>query len=149
MTRDEWDVVLRPHVTPLFAYAAAVVVAVVAVIAAVFMRITSTGVVFRTADQIAVAGVGLIVAGAILLLARPRLRIGPAGLGVRNVLGYRLIPWADVVAVSFPVGAHWARVDLPDYEYIPVLAIQAVDRERAVNAMDTLRELVAKYRQLA
>ena len=146
MTRDGWDVVLRPHVTPLVAYVVATVVAVVAVLAGVFMRIASTGVVFRVADQVAVAGVGIIVAGAILLLARPRLRVGPAGLAVRNLLGYRVIPWSDVVDVSFPIGARWARVDLPDYEYVPVLAIQAVDRERAVTAMDTVRELTGKYR---
>ena len=31
------------------------------------------------------------------------------------------------MGVSFPDGARWARLDLPDDEYVPVLAIQAVD----------------------
>ena len=48
--------------------------------------------------------------------------------------------------MSFPPGARWARVDLPDDEYIPVMAIQAVDKERAVEAMDKVRELRARYR---
>lgn len=143
---DRWDVVLRPHVTPLVAYAASAVVAVAAVIAGVFMGVKSTGVASRTADQIALAGLGLVVAGAILLLARPRLRVGPGGLSVRNLLGYRLIPWRNVVDVSFPIGARWARVDLPNDEYVAVLAIQAVDRDRAVAAMDVVRELSASYR---
>jgi hypothetical protein len=52
-----------------------------------------------------------------------------------------------VVDVSFPIGARWARVDLPDDEYVPVMAIQSVDKERAVDAMDTVRALVAQYRR--
>jgi photosystem II stability/assembly factor-like uncharacterized protein len=51
-----------------------------------------------------------------------------------------------VVAVSFPAGARWARIDLPDDEYIPLMAIQAVDKDRAVDAMDTVRRLLAQYR---
>ena len=62
------------------------------------------------------------------------------------MLGYRLIPWDEVVDVSFPPGARWARVDIADYEYVPILAIQSVDRERAVAAMDTVRALMARYR---
>jgi len=73
-------------------------------------------------------------------------RVGPSGIAVRNVLGYQLIPWSNVVDVSFPRGARWARVELPDDEYIPVMAIQAVDRERAVDAMDAVRRLLARYR---
>ena len=73
-------------------------------------------------------------------------RVGAAGLSVRNVLSDRLVPWDDVVGVSFPVGARWARIDLPDDEYIPLMAIQSVDKDRAVAAMDTVRSLVARYR---
>jgi len=51
-----------------------------------------------------------------------------------------------VVGVSFPAGRRWARIDLPDDEYIPLMAIQAVDKERAVDAMDTVRSLLARYR---
>ena len=72
--------------------------------------------------------------------------MGPDGVAVRNLLGYRLIPWSEVVGVSFPPGARWARVDLPDDEYVPLMAIQSVDKERAVDAMDKVRALVSKYR---
>ncbi len=89
---------------------------------------------------------GLVVAGALLLFARPTLRVGAAGLSVRNLLGYRLIPWSEVVGVSFPAGSRWARIDLPDDEYVPLMAIQAVDKDRAVQAMDTVRSLLARYR---
>ena len=64
---------------------------------------------------------------------------------MRNLLTYRLIPWSEIVDVSFQDGARWARVDLPDDEYVPAMAIQAVDKQRAVDAMDRVRELVARY----
>jgi hypothetical protein len=118
----------------------------VGVVLGLLLKIASTGVVFQTADQVAIALLGVVIAGAALLFARPRLRVGASGIAVRNLFGYRLIPWSDVVDVSFPRGARWARVDLPDDEYVPVMAIQAVDKERAVEAMDRVRDLLAHYR---
>ena len=143
---DEWDVVLRPYRTPIFAYVAAFLIAAAHIVVGLLLKIRSSGVIFQTADQVAMALLGVVIAGAVLLFARPRLRVGAAGLSVRNLLGYRLVRWADVVGVSFPGGSRWARIDLPDDEYIPVMAIQAVDKERAVAAMDTVRSLLARYR---
>jgi hypothetical protein len=37
-------------------------------------------------------------------------------------------------------------VDLAFNEYVPALAIQSFDGERAVAAMDTVRELMNRYR---
>jgi hypothetical protein len=142
-----WELQVRPHLTPYFAYGAAILILAAQVVVGVLLKAKSTGVVFQTADQVAMAGLGVLIAGAVLLFARPRLRAGKAGLAVRNMLGEKLIAWPDVVSVSFPAGARWARVDLADDEYIPLMAIQAVDKERAVAAMDALRELVARYRE--
>lgn len=144
--RDGWDVVLRPHLTPYFAYAAAFLIAAVHIAVGFLLKIKSSGVIFQTADQVAMGVLGVVIAGCVLLLARPCLRVGAAGLSVHNVLGYRLIPWPDVVDISFPQGARWARIDLLDDEYVPVMAIQAVDKGRAVDAMDTVRALLARYR---
>jgi hypothetical protein len=145
-TESDWDAQLRPHLTPYVAYAVAVVLVVAHVVVGLLLKIGSTGVIFQTSDQIAMAGLGFVLAGLVLLFARPRLRVGPVGLSVRNLLGDRLVPWSDVVGVSFPAGARWARIDLPDDEYIPLMAIQSVDKERAVDAMDTVRALLARYR---
>ena len=49
-------------------------------------------------------------------------------------------------ACRFRAAPAGRRVDLPDDEYIPVMAIQAVDKERAVDAMDSVRGLLARYR---
>jgi hypothetical protein len=141
-----WDLEVRPRLTAYFAYGAAVIIVATGAILGVLLKISSTGVIFQTADQVAIALLGVVIAGAVLMFARPRLRVGKQGVAVRNLFGYRLIPWSDVVGVSFPLGARWARVDLPDDEYVPVMAIQAVDKERAVEAMDSVRELLARYR---
>jgi hypothetical protein len=143
---SDWDLEIRPHLTPYFAYGAALIFVASGVILGLLLKIRSSGVIFQTADQIAFALLGVVMAGLVLLFARPRLRIGSQGVAVRNLLGYKLIPWSDVVGVSFPRGARWARVDLPDDEYVPVMAIQAVDKIRAVDAMDQVRDLLVRYR---
>lgn len=141
-----WDLVCRPHLTPIFAYGAAVLILVAHIAVGLVLKAGATGVVFQTADQVAMVVLGVILAGLALLFTRPRLRVGSAGLSVRNVFSDKLIRWPDIVGVSFPAGSRWARIDLPDDEYIPVMAIQAVDKERAVHAMDAVREQLARYR---
>lgn len=142
----DWDAEIRPHLTPYFAYGAAAVIVIAHVAVGLLLKVGSTGVIFRTSDQVAMALLGVVLAAVVLLFARPRARVGAAGVSVRNVWSDKVIPWSDVVGVSFPQGARWARLDLPDDEYIPLMAIQAVDRERAVVGMDKLRAGMARYR---
>jgi Bacterial PH domain len=141
-----YDLEVKPHLTPYFAYGAAFLIAAAHVTVGFLLKIRSSGVIFQTSDQVAMGLLGVIIGGGVLLFARPRLRVGPQGMFVRNLLNYRLIPWSQVVDVSFPPGARWARVDLPDDEYLPLMAIQSVDKERAVDAMDAVRALLARYR---
>ena len=145
MTGTEWDLEVRPHLTPIFAYGSAAIVLVAHIAVGALLKVGSTGVIFRTYDQVAIAMVGVVIAGFLCLFARPRLRIGPSGVAVRNLFGYRFFRWDEVVDVSFPPGARWARLDLPDDEYIPVMAVQAVDKVRAVEAMDQIRVLLQRY----
>lgn len=141
-----WDAEFRPRLMRLGAYAVAGLIAVAGIVVSALNR-RSSGAYMRVADQIAWGGLAVLIALAILLLlTRPRVRVGPAGIQVRNVVEERLIPWSNVVDVSFPEGKRWARVDLEAYEYVPLVAVQAVDRERAVSAMDTMRELMTRYR---
>jgi hypothetical protein len=146
---QQWELEVRPHLTPYFAYGAAILILAAHVAVGALLKIGSTGVYFQTADQVAMAGLGVVFACAALLFARPRLRAGKPGLAVRNLLGEKLVAWPDVVDVSFPPGARWARVELPDDEYVSAMAIQAVDKERAVAAMDAVREVLARYKPAA
>lgn len=145
MSNSEWDLEVRSHLTPIFAYGAAAVILAAHVVVGFLLKVGSTGVFFRTYDQVAIALMGVVVAGFVCLFARPRLRVGPAGVAVRNLFGYKLFPWTDVVDVSFHPGARWARLDLPDDEYVPVMAIQAVDKLRAVEAMERVRAAFERY----
>jgi len=138
--------VVRPRKVRVVAWIGAVALLVLFVVVAVVLRNSDTGVYFRLADQVALVLLGLLLAGGVLLLALPRVRADADGIEVRNLLITRRLPWRDVERVAFPDGASWARLDLPDDEYLPVLAIQAVDRQRAVEAMRRLRALHAAAR---
>ena len=141
----EWDAVFRPRTLSRTAWVVAAIIAVAGITVAVFNN-RSSGAILRPADQIAMAGIALVIAGALLVLTRPRLKVGPAGLAVRNLLDYRVIPWKQVVDFSFPPGRRWARIDLPADEYVPVVAVQSVDREYAVTAMETVWAAMERYR---
>ncbi|MGH3720507.1 MAG: PH domain-containing protein [Pseudonocardiaceae bacterium] len=135
----------RPRKVRQVAVVAAVVLVAVFTVVAVLLRRTSTGVYFRFSDQVAMMLVGFLLAGAALLFARPRVRAGAEGVEVRNLLGARTVPWELVLRVSFPDGAPWARLELPDDEYIAVMAIQSVDGRRAVRDIRALRAVHAEH----
>ncbi|MEJ3654898.1 PH domain-containing protein [Actinomycetes bacterium KLBMP 9759] len=139
-------VVLRPRKVLIAAWVGAVAVVVVFAVLAVILRNTATGVYFTVADQVSVLLLGVFIAGGLLLVARPRVRADANGIEVRNILMTRTYPWTDVRRVAFPDGASWARLDLPDDEYIPVMAVQAVDGTRAVEGIRALRALHAAAR---
>ena len=132
---------LRPRRVRVAAWVCAVGTVVAFVVVALLLRTSNTGVYFRTADQVAMVLLGVLIAAGVLLLARPRVRADARGVEVRNVGVPRYLPWELVRAVSFPDGASWARLDLPDDEYLAVMAVQAVDGQRAVAAMRQLRAL--------
>jgi len=135
----------RPRKARRVAVAAAVLLVAVFTVVAVLLRRTPTGVYFRVSDQVAMVLLGLLLAGAALLFARPRVRAGAEGVEVRNLLGSRTLPWELVLRVSFPDGAPWARLEIPDDEYIAVMAIQAADGGHAVQAIRALRAVHAEH----
>jgi hypothetical protein len=136
-------VVVRPRKVLISAWIGAVVTLVLFTVIAVLLRNSPTGVYFRFADQVALVLLGVLIAAGVLLLARPRVRADADGIEVRNILVTHRYAWSDVVRVAFPDGASWARLDLPDDEYVSVLAIQAVDGTRAVDAITRVRALHA------
>ncbi|MDT7706226.1 MAG: hypothetical protein QOG20_1833 [Pseudonocardiales bacterium] len=139
-------VVVRPRKAVIASWIGSVVIVVLFVVIALVLRNTATGVFFRFADQVALVLMGLFIAGGVLLLARPRVVADAEGLEVRNFLLSRYYSWEVVEHIAFPDGASWARLDLPDDEYMPVLAIQAVDGTRAVDGIRRVRALHAAAR---
>jgi PH (Pleckstrin Homology) domain-containing protein len=137
--------VVRPHRVRRIAIPVAAALVVIFVVIAVLLRSGSTGVQFGLSDQVSIAAIGVVLAAGALLFVRPRVVADADGVEVRNVLFGQLVPWSMITAVSFPDGAPWARLELPRDEYVPVVAIQAADGERAVAAIRELRALHREY----
>ena len=130
----------------LCALAAAVVVGI-ALVVALSLKSASTGVVvFRTDDQIAIFGLGLALGAAILALGRSRVDADAEGVRIRNVVIRHELPWTAVRAVSFARTSPWATLQLENDDEVAVLAVQAADKERAVQAVEALRALHAAKR---
>lgn len=136
---------VRPLRARWIALVLAVVLVTVFSVVAALLRRTDTGVYFRTSDQVAMVLLGCLLGGAALLFARPRVRADADGIMVRNIVGTHRLPWELVLRVSFPDGASWARLELPDDEYLAVMAIQAADKDHAVRAIHALRALHHRY----
>lgn len=137
-------VTARPIKTTRLAVAAAAVVLVVFVVVAIVMPHANAGAHFSWKDQVATGVIGVVLAGFILVLTRPRLRADEGGVHIRNHWGpEKTVPWDVIVAVEFPKGRHFARLVLPADETIPLYAVQRSDREHSVAVMRELRELLA------
>jgi hypothetical protein len=131
----------RPRKVRVLAVIGAVLFVAVFTVVAILLRNTPTGVYFYLSDQIAMVILGILLACGALMFARPRVRADLDGIEVRNMLGARHYRWSDIESISFPESSAWARLELPDDEYVPVLAVQAIDGEHAVTAMRELRRL--------
>ncbi|MBF6330969.1 PH domain-containing protein [Nocardia transvalensis] len=144
-TQPEWDLEIRPRRSVRTARIVAAVIAILFTIAGIATPHSATGVNIRVADQIALVCFGWLLAAAVLLLTRPRVRVGPRGVSVRNILGDNDFAWRDIRGVSIPDKKAWARLELAGDEYAPMLAIRVNDGDHAAHAMERFRELGAKY----
>ena len=105
------------------------------VIAVLLGNTRSEGVVFGVGDQVAMVLLGLLVAGGVLLLARPSLVADDRGLRVRNIVASHDVPWEVVREVAFRDGSPWATLELADDDQLALLAVQASDGDRSVAAV--------------
>ncbi|MGH3660545.1 MAG: PH domain-containing protein [Micromonosporaceae bacterium] len=133
----------RPRRAGVVCWIAAVSVVVVFSAVATGLRGgTEGGGVFGVADQIAMVGLGLVGGAGILAFTRPRVRADSQGIWIRNVVGTYELPWSLVHSVRFDRGAPWASLELVDDDVIPVMAIQAADKEHAVDTVRRVRALL-------
>jgi hypothetical protein len=96
---------------------------------------------FQRGDQAAMIGLGVLIALGILAFIRPRVSADADGIKVRNVVGGYDLPWSVVRAVRFDRNSPWAILELYDDEQVSLHALQAVDKEYAVDGVRTLRAL--------
>ena len=127
----------------LCALVAAVVVAV-GLFVALTLRSNSTGVIeFGAADQIAVAGLALLLGAGVLALGRSRVDADAETVRFRNLVITHELPWDAVRAVAFDRKSSWATLRLRNQDEVALFAVQAVDGEHAVRAVEGLRALLA------
>lgn len=96
---------------------------------------------FQRGDQFAMVGLGVLGALGILLFTRPRVEADARGVRVRNVIGAYELPWEVIRGVRFDRGAPWASLELHDDDLLPMVALQAADKEIAVDGVRALRRL--------
>lgn len=100
---------------------------------------------FQRGDQVAMIGLGVLFALGILLFTRPRVEADARGIRVRNLVGGYDVTWDLVRAVRFNRGTPWASLELDDQELVPMLALQAADKQYAVEGVRALRTLHQNY----
>ncbi|MEO7125141.1 MAG: PH domain-containing protein [Nakamurella sp.] len=135
--------VIRPRKIAIFGAISAI--AVLATMIVLGLLLQADGIPMRAVDKIGFMSVGLFGAATIMLVARPKITAGVSGMSVRNVLGDTVLPWPVVHKIAFPPGSHWALAILADDETLPLMAIQAMDKGRAVDALKALRALHETY----
>jgi hypothetical protein len=102
---------------------------------------------FHVEDQIAMIFLGLLAAAAVLMFTRPRIIADADGVRVRNLLAWKYFPWPVIAAVRFDRGSPWVALDLQDDDVISVMAVQAADKEYALDTVRALRRLHAASRE--
>jgi len=130
----------------LCALLAFVVLAVMVYVALTLKETTNTVVTYGTADQVAMVGLGVVLAAGFVALGRSRVDADAQGVRFRNIALGQQLPWSAVRAVAFERTSSWASLVLENGDEVSLFAVQAVDRERAVAAVEGLRALHAAAR---
>jgi Bacterial PH domain len=129
--------------------AGAVLLAVFAVVAYLLPRGSAGGEQFGPADQVAFFLIGVLLSAVVLRFTRVRVIADQSGVRVRNYVGEKFVPWQVVAGVRMDDGSPWASLDLQDDDTVALLAVQANDGARAVDAVMALRDLLARSRDEA
>lgn len=133
-----------PRVMRLTCAAVGAVIVVVMSYVAWTLPSSSTGVVaFGPVDQVSVACLGVLAGAGLLWFGRSRVDADAEGIRWRNVAITHELPWSAVRSVRFDRKSPWASLLLRNHDEVALFAVQAVDRERAVAAVEGLRALLA------
>ncbi|APT84818.1 membrane protein [Corynebacterium aquilae DSM 44791] len=144
-TTKPWELVVTSRVLKIRMIIAIVIVMLIHIFMAFAVVAGDTGAKVDVVDQFAFTGIGLVISGALLLMLRPRVRVNCDGVEVRNFLAPQFYPWELIYGLSFPKGDHWARLELPDFEFVSMMAFQAGDKKTVVEDVRKFRELEDRY----
>lgn len=144
-TDSRWELTVTSKTMKLWAWGSAAVVMAVHLFMGFVVDVGDTGAQVTSIDVLAFPILGLVISAACLLMLRPRVRVDSRGVEVRNFLGARFYPWDVVHGLSFPADARWARLELPEFEFVPMWALQSRDGAAVVEAVRRFRELEDRY----
>jgi hypothetical protein len=83
-----------------------------------------------------------VLAGVLLLLARPKVVADDSGVTVVNLTNKRRLEWPEILRVNLRPGDPWVFLDLSDGTSLPALGIQpGIARQRAIADARALRAL--------
>nr|WP_245992253.1 PH domain-containing protein [Corynebacterium choanae] len=142
---NPWEFEHKSKRLVVVAWIAVAVIMAVHIFMAIVVGIGDTGVRVTPIDQWSFVGLGIVFSAVALGITRPRVRANCDGVEVRNFTVARFYPWQVVYGLSFPKTARWARLELPEFEFVPLMAFQAADGEHVVTAVRKFSELEDKY----
>ncbi|MEV6885325.1 PH domain-containing protein [Streptomyces sp. NPDC051135] len=121
--------------------------AVLTVLAAVtLVTVTALGMLLRglgPGERLSFVLTALVLAGVLLLLARPRVVADESGVTVVNLTARRHLDWPEILRVNLRQGDPWVFLDLSDGTSLPALGIQpGIAKQRALADARALRDLV-------
>lgn len=147
VTSDKpWELTISSRRLRVYALVLIPIIMAVHIFMAWQLSLEFTGAAITGIDYLAFPGVGLVISVLVwLALSRPRVRVNSDGVEVRNIIGTRFYYWELIYGLTFPEGARMARLELPEFEYMPLWAIQAADGKDALEAVRKFRALEAQY----
>lgn len=101
---------------------------------------------WHTTDRIWLVLTGLLVAGVLTLLSRPKVAADQDGVTVVNLTTRRRLAWAQILRVNLRPGDPWVLLDLADGTSLAAMGIQpGIGRARALRDARALRALAEAY----
>ncbi|GAA0648315.1 PH domain-containing protein [Streptomyces thermocarboxydovorans] len=129
-------VTFRPTRTRAVLLTAAAAIFVVITVIAVLLPQLGPG------ERISFVFTAALLAGVLLMLARPKVVADDSGVTVVNIASSRRLEWAEILQVHLRPGDPWVFLDLSDGTSLPALGIQpGIARQQALADARALRAL--------
>ncbi|MGJ4092708.1 PH domain-containing protein [Corynebacterium sp. HMSC058E07] len=143
--KDEWELEVSSPFLKKLAWILVVLVMAVHIFMAIVVAVGDTGVTVSSTDQWGFIGIGLVFSFVALSLLRPHVKVNSQGVEVRNIVNGQFYPWEIIHGLSFPQEAKWARLELPDFEFVPMMALNIYDKQLIAQRVEDFRQLEDRY----
>ena len=143
--KDEWELEVSSPFLKKLAWILVVLVMAVHIFMAIVVAVGDTGVTVSSADRWVFIGIGLVFSFVALSLLRPHVKVNSQGVEVRNIVNGQFYPWEIIHGLSFPQEAKWARLELPDFEFVPMMALNIYDKQLIAQRVEDFRQLEDRY----